>query len=154
MLLGVLCAILGYQTFWLGLCSTVLGVRSGDLPPGRFGRSLPGWLTIERGLAAGGSMFLAGLAVNSWLVWEWREASLGALDVPRTLREALWGMAGMSLGLQTIYGSCFLGVLTHWAPATEGPGDAQSACREYPPPMNRMGAEEGGGSFGEMSHDG
>ena len=79
-------------------------------------------------MVAGGVLFVAGLGMNLWLVREWWGVSLGALDVPHTLRWALWGLTGMVLGVQTAYGSLYLGLLTLWTV------EARNGDRTGPPP--------------------
>jgi len=115
MLLGAMCMILGHQTLWLGLFGKVLGDRTGVLPPDRVARAIAGWLTLERGLILGGAIFLGGLGTNLWLVGEWWAVSLGELDTSRTMRDALWGLAGMILGAQVAFGAFFLTTLQEWA---------------------------------------
>jgi hypothetical protein len=66
---------------------------------------------LERGLLAGATLVLSGLALNLWLVHEWYRVELGNLDVPLTMRYALWGFTALVLGVQTIYGSFFLSML-------------------------------------------
>lgn len=117
MLLGSLCLILGYQTLWLGVFSKVFGHRLGLLPADAITRAVGSWFTVERGLVAGGCVFVAGLGVNGWLVAQWWNVSLGELDVGRTMRGALWGLSGMVLGVQTAYSTFFVGLLDLWKPS-------------------------------------
>src|SRR5262249_45481878 len=56
-------------------------------------------------------MVLLGLVCNLWLVREGWQQELGALDVRWTLRYALWGFTLMVFGVQTVFGSFFLGLL-------------------------------------------
>lgn len=128
MVLGALFTLVGYQTLWLGLLAKVLGVRHRVLPPDRATRAVVQLITVEHGLVAGGVLFVAGLGMNLWLVREWWGVSLGALDVPHTLRWALWGLTGMVLGVQTAYGSLYLGLLTLWTV------EARNGDRTGPPP--------------------
>jgi hypothetical protein len=116
MLLGALLTMLGYQTLWLGLAAKVLGVRAGLLPQDRFMRAVARWITVEWGITVGGVMFMLGLVLNLWLVREWWEVSLGALEVRYTLRAALWGLVSMVLGGQTAYGALYIGLLSLWTP--------------------------------------
>lgn len=57
--------------------------------------------------------------MNLRLVREWWDVSLGDLDVRRTLRESLWGLVEMVLGVQTAYGAFFLSLLTMWPSVSE-----------------------------------
>ena len=111
MLLGSLCVVLGHQAMWLWAFAQIHAWRSGLLPPDRSSPKLFRWLTLERGLALGGLLFLVGLGLNLWLVREWLAAGMGPLDVTRTLRLALWGFTTMVVGAQVVFGSFFLGVL-------------------------------------------
>jgi hypothetical protein len=67
--------------------------------------------TLERGIVAGLSVAAAGLAANLWLVWEWLGRDMGPLEVPTTMRFALWGMTALVVGMQTVYSSFFLSML-------------------------------------------
>jgi hypothetical protein len=111
MLLGSLCAILGYQVLNLWAYAKVHGWTSGLLPSGTFSARVFHYLTLERGLLAGAVLVLAGLGVNFWLVQEWLGKDLGHLEVRQTLRLALWGVTGLVLGVQTIFSSFFLSML-------------------------------------------
>jgi hypothetical protein len=111
MLLGALCVLVGYQTLWLWAHARIYGWTSGLLPPGTFSARVFKYLNLERGLIAGVVLFLAGLGLNLWLVFEWYGQDLGALDVRVTFRYVLWGFTALVLGVQTIYGSFFLSML-------------------------------------------
>jgi hypothetical protein len=111
LLLGSLCAMLGYQTLWLGFLAKVHGHYSGILPAGPVVQRLLNSLTLERGIVVGGLALVCGLAANIWLVTEWIERALGPLDVSATMRLAVWGMLAMVVGVQTVYSSFFLSML-------------------------------------------
>jgi len=111
MLLGSLCAILGYQTLWLGFLAKVYGHYSGVLPAGRVIQKMLMTFTLERGIRTGLAVSVIGLGANLWLVWEWLGRDMGPLDIPTTMRFALWGMAALVVGVQTIYSSFFLSML-------------------------------------------
>ncbi len=111
MLLGSLCAILGYQTLWLGFLAKVYGHYSGVLPAGTVIQKMLKTFTLERGILTGLAVSVIGLGANLWLVWEWLGRDMGPLDIPITMRFALWGMATLVVGVQTIYSSFFLSML-------------------------------------------
>lgn len=111
MLLGSLCVVLGYQTFWLWACARTHGWTSGLLPPDPFLNRTLQRFNLERGLIAGAVLLLVGLGLNLWLCYLWYSVNLGNLDKDVTLRYALWGFTTMVLGVQTIYGSFFLSML-------------------------------------------
>jgi glycosyltransferase involved in cell wall biosynthesis len=111
LLLGALCLLVGYQTLWFWAFARIFGSVSGILPVDTFSRGIFRYLNLERGLFAGASLLLTGLAINLRLVNEWYRADLGNLDIPMTMRYAIWGFVALVLGVQTIYGSFFLSML-------------------------------------------
>ncbi|HXG11254.1 MAG TPA: glycosyltransferase family 2 protein [Gemmataceae bacterium] len=111
LLLGALCVLLGYQTFWLWLYACICGWTSGLWPPDPSLDRVLRRFRLEHGLLAGAALLLLGLGLNLWLVYLWYSVNLGNLDVQITLRYALWGFTAMVLGVQTVYGSFFLSML-------------------------------------------
>jgi hypothetical protein len=110
-LLGSLCVMLGYQTLWLWAFAKIYGWTSGLLPIDTFKTTIFRHLNLERGCLAGLALLGAGFSLNVALVVHWYGRDLGALEVQTTLRYALWGLTGMVMGVQTIYGSFFLSLL-------------------------------------------
>jgi hypothetical protein len=111
MLLGALCILLGYQTLWLWAYAKLFGWTSGILPAGTFSKRVFNHLYLERGLAWGGTLVLAGFILNLGLLGYWAQTGFGPLDVQITLRFALWGFTAMVLGVQTVYGSFFVSMM-------------------------------------------
>ena len=72
-------------------------------------------LTFAHMVGGTGMLFLPvailGLAANFWLVSEWLGRGLGPLEIPVTMRYALWGLTAIVAGVQTIYSSFFLSML-------------------------------------------
>lgn len=101
---AMLC-ILGAQTFMFGVFTKAYVRQS------RYGR--PDWLldkierhfSLERGLFTGILLFLAGLAVDVYVLVSWLAADRGELDA---MRIVLFSMTLMVIGAQIAFGSFFL----------------------------------------------
>src|SRR5439155_25341049 len=96
--LGSLCAILGYQMLWLGVFAKYVGGRTKALPPDPVAERFAGWMRLERGLIAGAAIVAFGVVMNLAVVREWWASSFGELDAHQKMRPALWGLVGMLLG--------------------------------------------------------
>jgi hypothetical protein len=110
-LIGCLGLVLGYQILWLWAYAR-LHQWSRGLIPGQ--RPPMGWfpfLPLESGLILGGALLVAGAALNAGLWLTSWDPHLASVDLARTLPYALWGSTLMICGMQTIFGSFFLGML-------------------------------------------
>lgn len=78
-------------------------------------------LTVERGVAVGAGLVLAAVGLLAWIVIPWALDGFGELrhEYPTALALTVLG-----LGLQTVFGSFFLGVLT--MRATRPPADGEA----------------------------
>jgi hypothetical protein len=123
MLLGSLCVLLAYQTLWLWAYAKVHGWTSGLLPADTFSVRVFDHFNLERGLLAGATLLLIGLALNLCLVAQWYHQDLGALDVRTAFRYGIWGLTTMVVGAQTVSSSFLLSML----------GMAQGADRRAEP---------------------
>jgi len=81
--------------------------------------------TLERGLVAGGGMFLAGFAIDAWVLVVWLASRQGELDA---LRPAMLSLTLMTIGVQTALGSFFLSLF--FDPSTGGGKRAKAALAE------------------------
>jgi glycosyltransferase involved in cell wall biosynthesis len=104
---GSLLAMLGTQVAALGLFA-------------RSARELPAWFTLERGLVAGGLLFLAGLLINGSIFVQWVSSSFGPLSA---VRPAILGLTFMVVGAQIGFSSFYLDVLRLAAIMTRLPQD-------------------------------
>ena len=108
MLAFVAATILGAQIVQLGVFArtyalTHYGERDELL------ESLWRHLRLEHGLIAGGLVFAAGAAILIWIFVEWVQAGLGPL---RHEYATALGFTLVALGVQVVFGSFFIGVLT------------------------------------------
>jgi glycosyltransferase involved in cell wall biosynthesis len=106
--LFALCAVLGYQSVLFGLFTKAFTrLRM----PNRQDRLLD-WVdrdfTLERGLVAGGLVFVGGLVIDVVLLVDWLGSGLAAFNA---MPEALFAMSLMMIGAQTAFGAFFLSLL-------------------------------------------
>jgi glycosyltransferase involved in cell wall biosynthesis len=108
MVLGALLALLGSQIVALGLYAKTIAVALRLQPIDRTLAFLRRVFSLERGLLAGGLLFLAGFAVDASVAVAWFARGFGALD---EVRPALFALAAMVLGLQLAFSSLFLSLI-------------------------------------------
>ena len=104
--------VLGYQSlmfFWL---TKLYATQEGFLPTSPRYRSIVAKWSAERGLLAGGALFLLGVIVGIVQVVRWGSMDFGAQDAADAVRIAIPSSLGIILGFQTIMMSFFSGVLT------------------------------------------
>jgi glycosyltransferase involved in cell wall biosynthesis len=110
MLVASLALIAGYQSLAFAASTKLYAVSHGLLPDDRrLGRLLE-YVNVERGLAAGGALVLAGVALIGTVVDAWRLAGFGALDYAVTMRRVIPGVTLAMLGTQTVLTSFFLAI--------------------------------------------
>jgi hypothetical protein len=105
MVLGSMLALVGFQVTALGLYAKVLAVALGLQQVDGTLRALHRTFTLERGLAAGATLFLIGFLVDARIAATWLAAGFGALE---ELRSAIFALTTMVLGLQVAFSSFFL----------------------------------------------
>jgi glycosyltransferase involved in cell wall biosynthesis len=108
MVLGSLFALVGFQIVALGLAAKALAVALEIQPIDSTLASFRRVFTLERGLAFGGLLFLAGLVVDVWIAARWFASGLGALN---EVRPALFSLTAMLLGMQLAFASFFVSAI-------------------------------------------
>ena len=108
MIFGIIFTLLGAQIISVGFFAKVFSYAE------RFDRqqiSLKRVLrrvTLEHGLLFGGLLFLAGLAGNGYVVWQWAASGFGPLY---QVRQVLFWSMWLFLGMQIVFSSFFLSML-------------------------------------------
>ncbi len=103
--------IIGIQFVALACFAKAFAIAEGLLPEDpRFARWMEAW-TLEKGLIAGALIFLGGLALLGWAVWEWARVGFGDLPYEENLRRLMAAATCLVVGLQVMGASWFLGVL-------------------------------------------
>lgn len=109
LLFGVAAAILGYNLILFDVLAKSYSMSAGFARPGQWLRLLASVFTLERGLAAGAVVFLAGLGLELKIVWDWIAAGRSEL---MAVRGVVIGMAAMVVGAQTVFGSFLISLMT------------------------------------------
>ena len=82
--------------------------RPGFARPRQWLRRIDRWFTLEKGLIAGGLLFLAGLGLETKIVLDWLRAGSGAL---MAVRGVVIGMTAMVMGAQTLFASFLISLM-------------------------------------------
>jgi len=98
MIAGSLLTIAGYQATFFGLFAKVYG-----------GKSMPRFLTLERGAAAGVLLFIAGVIYVSYLVLGWISGGFRSLP---PIELDIIGFTLIVLGIQTFFSSFMLSIIS------------------------------------------
>jgi glycosyltransferase involved in cell wall biosynthesis len=103
--------LLGYQILAQGFYAKVFAVAEGLLPSQpRFNRLFRAW-NLERGIALGLALGIAGTSVIGWAVWLWARKNFGTIDPQENLSRLIVGTTLIVLGAQTIFSSFHLSLL-------------------------------------------
>jgi glycosyltransferase involved in cell wall biosynthesis len=109
MVLGALLAFLGFQLLNLGVFAKAFAIQQGYLKQDRIISPLIKYFRLEIGILIGGILFLIGLGINIFIFLEWWKSFFGALY---RIRESILAMTLMVLGLQIVFSSFFVNLLT------------------------------------------
>ena len=103
--------IVGYMAVLFGLFTKMFAISEGLLPADSRVTRLSRTISLERGLALGLLVFLAGGMLLAVAVNQWRIVEFGGLDYQSTMRWVIPGATLAVLGVQTVFSSFFMGVL-------------------------------------------
>ncbi len=102
---------LGFQAVVFAACAKVLAINTGLHPPSKRFDKFVGQTTLESGLALGALLVLVGLVIAVLAIAGWRAEHFGDLDPFNTMRLVIPSVLAMTLGVQTMFASFFLGLL-------------------------------------------
>ncbi len=103
--------IIGFQAVTFALFTKIYAIAKGFLPHDTRLDQLAGRFRLERGLAAGALVLVAGLAIGLISLLRWRSEGFGELDTARQLRVVIPAALGLILGTSTVLASFFLSIL-------------------------------------------
>lgn len=108
MVFASLLCILSYQIFHMGVFAHSFAIREGFLKADSLTSFFQRHFTLEKGLILGGIVFLAGSGVTLFIFIEWFSKNFGALY---RIRESIFAMTLIIIGLQTVFSSFFISLL-------------------------------------------
>jgi glycosyltransferase involved in cell wall biosynthesis len=111
MLYGAGMSILGLQMIWLALFSKVIGIQKGLLPDDPRIYQFLRTFTVEKGLLAGGALFIIGLAFAIESIGQWSQTGFRDLNPSETMRLVIPALTMIVCGVEIGIASFFLGVL-------------------------------------------
>jgi len=104
--------ILGLQTVLFYYYARAFGISTGLLPEVTGSRQNKKDLSLEQGLFSGFVLILVGFTISIGAIAYWGENQFGPLDPSISMRLAIPGMILFSAGIQIIFSSFFLGILS------------------------------------------
>jgi len=106
-----LALIVGYQAILFAVFTKTFAMAERLMPEDPRMMRLFRLVNLERGLAAGLVACLAGGALLTAAVLQWRATGWGRLDYARTMRIVVPGSTLVALGVQTLFSSFFISIL-------------------------------------------
>jgi len=105
-------AILGLQVCLFGFFTRLFATTEGLLPQQPVAQRLSSFLTLERGLVLGMLLLVFGVLqlVGAFLYWQ--AASFGSISYPESLRKVIPAVTLITLGVQVVFSSFFLSILS------------------------------------------
>jgi hypothetical protein len=112
LLFGSLAIICGYQAITFAIFARAFGAMEGLIPNSGHLKRLENSFTVERGLAIAALAIAAGLILLLLALNEWRVHDFGRLNYATTMRLVVPGVTLTVLGVQTMFSSFFLSLLS------------------------------------------
>lgn len=108
MVFASLICILSYQMLHLGIYAHTFAIKQGFLKYDAVTLFFKRNFNLERGIFAGGGIFIIGFTVMLFIFLEWFFKGFGSLH---RIRESIFAMTLSVIGLQTIFSSFFISLL-------------------------------------------
>lgn len=103
--------VVGLQIFSFGVFARVFAVSEGLLPDDQPLDKIFKFFSLERGIILGLIVLLLGLIRLIQAVLFWKAAQFGALSYPDSLRQVIPAVTWITMGVQVVFFSFFLGIL-------------------------------------------
>lgn len=103
--------LVGVQLIFFAIFTRVIAVSAKLLPPKQGLKRFFRVFTLEGGLLFGLTLLAIGSGLFCWAFWDWKEAGFQGLSYSENLRRIIPASTLIVLGIQSLFGSFFLGVL-------------------------------------------
>lgn len=111
LLYAFVAVLMGFELVAFAVFAKVFAISEGLLPEDpRLSRAFR-YITLETGLAAGGTLIALGIGGSIFAVSDWAKASFGHLNADQMLRIVMPSVFALTLGVQVICDSFFLSIL-------------------------------------------
>jgi len=116
MILGSLLVILGYEVSLLGIFAKIYGAHFDLFDADKVTKFILEHISLEKGATIGSAIFLAGVIYSLNLVAKWIGGGYASLPLKG---EDMIAYTLLVIGLQTIFNSFFLTMLSNWKPRSQ-----------------------------------
>ena len=112
LLVSAMMLIVGFQVTFFALAIRSYCFSTGLLPASKSLSRILRLFTLERGIVMGALSIVAGAAFLIAAVLKWKHAGFGQLSYPESLRLVIPAITLTTLGVQVVFSSFFLSILT------------------------------------------
>jgi hypothetical protein len=111
LVISTMLILIGYQSVLFAITVKTYAISQGIMPRDERIDALLERVTLERAIAAGVFLFVAGVVLIAVAFNAWRMNGFGNLDYERTMRWVVPGAGLLAVGFQTILSGFLLGIL-------------------------------------------
>jgi len=108
MLFGSLLTLLGYHIVTIGLYARTYAITSGFEKHDKLIDFIAKYISLERGMVIGLTVFLIGLFISLKILFNWIHGSFSSIN---EIRNVIFSITILIVGIQTIFSSFFLSIL-------------------------------------------
>jgi glycosyltransferase involved in cell wall biosynthesis len=113
MLVSGFACVLGYQLMIFAVFIKIFAMTEGLHPPRSHLYKHPfREMNLEVGVLLGLALILGGLIALGYAIWSWQAVGFGELDPHATMRQVVPAVVLITLGIQTLFSSFFISILT------------------------------------------
>ncbi|MGN6185699.1 MAG: glycosyltransferase family 2 protein [Thermoanaerobaculia bacterium] len=112
LLVATMVFLLGFQVCVYAIFARIFAISEGLLRPDPLLTKLSRYFSLEGGVVCGLLLIIGGIGLLAYAVWVWGQFGFGHVDAGRVQRLAIPGVTATILGIQIVFSSLFIGVLS------------------------------------------